>query len=127
MNFVSLMRHGLNALAVHSELVAVRLLVATGAFCLVGVALLAGVIFIRLFTPPAVPGWATYVSGFIAFILLQILSITFAFTIHTFSDMNSMAFLPVRDCPYFIGDIKSLPVAVETSSDTVGTCTSVYG
>jgi glycosyltransferase involved in cell wall biosynthesis len=127
MNFVSLVRHGLSALAVHSELVAVRLLVATGAFCVIGVALLAGVIFIRLFTPLAVPGWATYVSGFIAIILLQILSITFAFTIHTFSDLNSMAFLPIRDYTYFIGDAKSLPVTMDASSGIVGTCTSVYG
>jgi polyisoprenyl-phosphate glycosyltransferase len=126
MNFVSLVRHGLSALAVHSELVAVRLLVATGAFCVVGVALLAVCLSIRLFTSLAVPGWATYVSGLITVILIQILSITFSFTIHAFSDLNSMSFLPVRDCTYFIGDSKNLPLAVEASSGTVGACSSIY-
>lgn len=127
MNFVSLVRHGLSALAVHSELVAVRLLVATGAFCIVGMALLAVCVFIRLFTSLAVPGWATYVSGFIAVILIQILSITFSFTIHTFSDPNSMSFLPARDYTYFIGASKNLPMMVEASSDTAGTCSSIHG
>jgi polyisoprenyl-phosphate glycosyltransferase len=127
MNFVSLVRHGLNALAVHSELVAVRLLVATGAFCVVGLALLGICIFIRLFTSLAVPGWATYVSGFIAIIILQVLSITFLFTIHAFSDLNSMSFLPVRDYSYFIGESKSLPMAVEGSSATIETSASGHG
>jgi polyisoprenyl-phosphate glycosyltransferase len=126
MNFVSLVRHGLSALAVHSELVAVRLLVATGAFCVVGMALLAVCVFIRLFTSLAVPGWATYVSGFIAIILLQILSITFSFTIHTFSDLNSMSFLPVRDSAHFIADFQDLPTAVEAASGAVGTASSVH-
>jgi polyisoprenyl-phosphate glycosyltransferase len=127
MNFVSLVRHGLSALAVHSELVAVRLLVATGAFFVVGVSLLAICIFIRLFTSLAVPGWATYVSGFIVIILLQILSITFSFTIHAFSGLNGMSFLPVRDCTYLISDSTNLPMTPETSAGTVGSCSSVYG
>jgi polyisoprenyl-phosphate glycosyltransferase len=122
MNFTSLVRHGLNALAVHSELVAVRLLVATGAFCVMGVGLLAICIITRLFTSLAVPGWATYVSGFIVIILLQILSITFSFTIHAFSDPNSMSFLPVRDYSYFISIANSLPMTVQASSGTVGSC-----
>jgi hypothetical protein len=126
MNFVSLVRHGLSALAVHSELVAVRLLVATGAFCAVAVALLAICMFIRLFTSLAVPGWATYVSGFIVIILIQILSITFSFTIHAFSDLNSLSFLPVRDYTYFIGDSQSLPMTVEALPGVVGTCSSVH-
>jgi hypothetical protein len=122
MNFVSLVRHGLSALAVHSELVAARLLVATGAFCVVGLGLLAICIFIRLFTSLAVPGWATYVSGFIVIILLQILSITFSFTIHAFSHLNGMSFIPIRDYSYFISVSKSLPVTVKASSGTVGRC-----
>jgi hypothetical protein len=126
MNFVSFVRHGLSALAVHSELVAVRLLVATGAFCVLGMILLAACVFIRLFTSLAVPGWATYVSAFIAIILLQILSITFSFTIHAFSDLNSMSFLPVRDSTHFIADSKDLLASVEAASGATGTTSSVH-
>jgi hypothetical protein len=127
MNFVSLVRHGLSALAVHSELVAVRLLVATAAFCVAGIALLGVVMSIRLFTSLAIPGWATYVSAFIVIVMLQILSITFSFTIRVFSDLNRMALLPIRDYTYFIGDAKSLPVTVDASPGAVETRSSVYG
>jgi len=127
MNFVSLVRHGLSALAVHADLVAVRLLVATGVFCVIGVGLLAICILIRLFTSLAVPGWATYVSGFIAIILLQMLSITFSFTIHACSGLHGMSFLPVRDCAYFINDAHCLPMTDEASSGPVGGRSSVYG
>jgi len=126
MNFVSLVRHGFSALAVHSELVAVRLLVTSGLFCVIGVALLAICILIRLCTSLAVPGWATYASAFIVVILLQVLSITFSFTIHAFSDLNSMTFLPARDYTYFIAHSKSLPVQAETSSDALGTSSSAH-
>jgi hypothetical protein len=127
MNFVSLVRHGLSALAVHSELVAARLLLATGAFCIIGIVLLAVFLFIRLFTSPAAPGWPTYVSGFIVIILVQISSITFSFIIHTFSGLNSMSFLPTRDYAYFVGDSECLPVAKGDLSSAVGASSSVHG
>jgi polyisoprenyl-phosphate glycosyltransferase len=117
MNFVSLVRHGLSALAVHSELVAVRLLVATGSFCVIGMTLLAVCSAIRLFTSLAVPGWATYVSAFIVVIMLQILSITFLFTVQAFSGLNSMAFLPTRDYAYFVSYITPLPLTAESPTN----------
>jgi polyisoprenyl-phosphate glycosyltransferase len=127
MNFVSLVRHGLSALAVHSELIAVRLLVATGALGVVSVALLIVCVLIRLCTQLVVPRWATYISAFIVIIILQCLSITFSFTIHTFSDLNSTSFLPVRDYTYFIANSTRLPMTVEASSGTLGTGSSVHG
>ena len=127
MNFVSLVRHGVSALAVHSELIAVRLLVATGALCVMSVALLIICVLIRLCTSLAVPGWATYVSAFIVIILLQVLSITFSFTIHTFSDLNSMSFLPIRDYMYFIANSTRLPTTLNTSSGMHGAGSSVDG
>jgi polyisoprenyl-phosphate glycosyltransferase len=127
MNFVSLVRHGLSALAVHSELIAVRLLVATGVLCVVSMALLILCVFIRLCTSLAIPGWATYVSAFIVIILLQALSITFSVTIHAFSGLNSTSFLPVRDYMYFIANSTSLPVTVGASSGPLGTGSSAHG
>jgi glycosyltransferase involved in cell wall biosynthesis len=126
MNFVSLVRHGLSAFAVHSELIAVRLLVATGAFSVLALALLALCVSIRLFTSLAIPGWATYVTGFIVIILIQVFAITFSFTLHAFSDLNSMSFLPVRDYSYFIAHSRSLPIGKETSPDIVRPSSSVH-
>jgi polyisoprenyl-phosphate glycosyltransferase len=126
MNFVSLVRHGLSAFAVHSELIAVRLLIATGVFSVLGLALLALCIVTRLFTSLAVPGWATYVTGLIAIILLQIFSITFTFTLHAFSDTNSMSFLPIRDCSYFIATPTNLPGGGEALSGALRTPSSAH-
>jgi hypothetical protein len=55
------------------------------------------------------------------------LSITFSLTIHTFSDLNSTSFLPVRDYTYFIANSTRLPMTVEASSGTLGTGSSVHG
>jgi polyisoprenyl-phosphate glycosyltransferase len=91
------------------------------------VALLIVCVLIRLCTQLAVPRWATYISAFIVIIILQCLSITFSFTIHTFSDLNSTSFLPVRDYTYFIANSTRLPMTVEASSGTLGTGSSAHG
>ena len=126
MSFVSLVRHGVSALAVHSELVAVRLLIATAAFSVLAVALLALSTSVRLFTTLAIPGWATYVTGFILIILIQILSLTFSFTIHAFSDVTRMSFLPTREYMHFIATVNSLPIGPDTLPGSVGTPPSVH-
>jgi len=108
MDLISLVRHGFNALAVHAEVIAVRCLVLTGTLTIVAFGFLAACVGIRLFTNWATPGWATYVSAFILIILLQVLSITFSVTLHSFSDSNSTSFLPIRDYAYFIGTHQKL-------------------
>lgn len=112
MSFISLVRHGLHALAVHSEVIAVRSLVIASVLSVIGLGLLAVIVGIRLFTNLAVPGWATYASAFILIILLQVLSITFSIALHSFSDSNSMSFLPVRDYMYFVRIVHKLRCAV---------------
>jgi len=78
-------------------------------------------IIIRLFTSLAVPGWATYVTGLIVIILLQILSITFAFTIHAFANPTSMSFLPIRDYSWFIASSAGFSFDNGTRSGRHGT------
>lgn len=66
MNAISLVLHGLSAVSVHIEVVAVRLMLA--ALSLSGLALLAGaaVVGTRLLTPYAVPGWASVLTALFA-------------------------------------------------------------
>jgi len=109
MNLVALMRHGLFALAVFADLIAVRLLVATGVMC--GLTLVLVLLFaaIRLFTAWALPGWTLYASAFVLIILLQILSLTFSATLHAFSGSAAAPFLPVRDYSHFVQEAVEIP------------------
>ena len=102
MNFVGLVRHGISAIAVHSEVLSVRLLIASCIITLIGLAALATLVWMRLFTPYAIPGWATTTSGLIVVLLLQVLSLTFTFVMQSVSIHGNAAFLPARDCPIFL-------------------------
>jgi polyisoprenyl-phosphate glycosyltransferase len=113
MNFVSLVKHGLSAIAVHSEVVGVRLLVA----CAFGsaLALIALIVctWIRCFTNLAIAGWATYVSGFAIVILIQMLSLTLSFCIRALSNQNDALFVPLRDCDFYVETCTELKYLVQ--------------
>lgn len=102
MNFVALVRHGLSALAVHSESVAVRLLIAAGCLATAGIGLLCLVPLLRLFAHVSVPYWIPYIGGFLLISLLQVLPIAFSFALHILADFNTMSFLPTRDYAFFV-------------------------
>jgi len=102
MNFTSLVIHGLSAISVHSEVVGVRLLAATLGLTAISVLLVAIVLFIRLFTELAIPGWATYVTAFLVVILLQSVTLSFFFSFIVLGARENATFLPERDYHYFI-------------------------
>lgn len=102
MNFTALVIHGLSAISVHSEVVGVRLLAATLILTAVSLVLVAVVVAVRLFTDLAVPGWATYVTAFLAVILLQSVTLSFFFSFIVLSGRENATFLPERDYHYFI-------------------------
>lgn len=102
MNFASLVRHGLSALAVFADVIAVRSLVATGILCGVSFALLVFFAFTRVFTNWQLPQWTIYASAFFLIVLLQLLSLTFSATLHAFAGSTSARFLPVRDYSHFV-------------------------
>lgn len=73
MNFVSLVGHGLGAISVFSEAVFIRILMSSFAVFAFSLLLALGAVSIRLFTPLAIPGWATQVLGFALIISIQAL------------------------------------------------------
>jgi glycosyltransferase involved in cell wall biosynthesis len=102
MNFVSLVLHGLSAVSVYIEVVAVRLilffLILMG-FSLLGIA---AAVFFRFFTPFAVPGWATNMTlGFLV-IIAQGITGTFLLTFMILSNRNSKSIIPNEDYRSFI-------------------------
>jgi polyisoprenyl-phosphate glycosyltransferase len=108
MNYVSLVMHGLSAISVFSEVVSVRVLLATlylGLAAVTGILTVAG---IRLLTPWAIPGWATYTTGLLIVVLLLIVMFAFLFSFTVLFDRKSAAMLPARDYAFFIDRVHPL-------------------
>jgi hypothetical protein len=102
MNFVALVVHGFNALAVFGEEVVTRVLLGGGlilALCGAGGAAVAGV---RFFTDLAVPGWATYVMAFLAVIFLQTVATCLVVSFVILSSKQRAPLIPERDFTLFV-------------------------
>lgn len=102
MDFASLVVHGLSALSVYGDVLGVRLLVVATALVLslaLGILL---AIVIRLATTLAIPGWATYTTGILLLMLLQIMIIAVLFVFTILSARASLTFLPIRDHHFFV-------------------------
>ncbi|MFP5235403.1 MAG: glycosyltransferase [Acidobacteriota bacterium] len=108
MNITSLVTHGLSGIASFQETVATRILIAN-TVCLFLLLLALGlVVGVRLFTSMAVPGWATYTVGIIAILFTQVLAVSFSLVFSLISNRSSTAFIPSRDCAFFIDRLHPL-------------------
>jgi glycosyltransferase involved in cell wall biosynthesis len=102
MNFVGLVTHGLTAISVFSGVVGVRLLLAATLLAALSLLGIVSVVGVRLFTPLAIPGWATYSFGLLLVILLQTILSAIIFSFIILSSRNSAAFLPARDFSFYV-------------------------
>lgn len=108
MNFVALVTHGLSAISVFSETVAVRLLVASGILGAVFLGLLGAVVGVRLATDLAIPGWATFAGGLLLLLLAQVLTVSFTAVLFLLTSRNSLSFLPLRDFRMFVSSVEKM-------------------
>ncbi len=108
MNFLALLQHGLSAISVFSDVVGLRLLVATGLLGLLTLLAVVTVAVIRLATQLAVPGWATTATGLLVLLLSQagLLSLVFVFIV--LQSRNTSSFIPLRDHAFFIDRLERL-------------------
>ena len=113
MNFVALVVHGLSAISTYSEIIGVRLLVVVVLLIILDVLGIMAIVFIRLATDMAIPGWATYAVGILAVLLIQLFTVVIIFIFVTLGGRNNSYFLPKRDYPYFIATIHPLFQGVE--------------
>ena len=111
MNFVSLVTHGLSAMSVHAETIGTRMLVLAILLGLGIVVAMGGVLFVRLFTALAIPGWATFVLGLLSLMLLQIFFIALFFAGTVLHGRNAYTFLPSRDHAHFVDVLELIHVA----------------
>ena len=103
MNFVGLVIHGLSAISVHSDIIGVRLMLATlGLIGLDGLALLT-TFAVRVFTDRAIPGWATTAFGVLLILLVQATLFLFVSSFMILAGRNAAGFLPSRDHVHFVG------------------------
>lgn len=108
MNFTSLLLHGLGAIGVFIEIIAIRLLIFS--LVMIGISILAMLVIagIRFFTDAAIPGWATTAFSSMLIVLLQsgLLSL---FTIFLYlSSQSQRQFVPANHYKDYLASVEEL-------------------
>jgi polyisoprenyl-phosphate glycosyltransferase len=93
---------------VFGDIVGVRLLIGSLAGCVVAGLGIVVVAMIRLFTHRAIPGWATYATGALAIIAIQMITLAAGFTFFMLSRRTNLGFVPLRDYALFIEEAKDI-------------------
>lgn len=104
MNFSSLITHGLSAISIFLDVVAVRVFITIcvlGLFVLLAMGL---VVFLRLFTNTAIPGWATSTVGILIIIFVQLLTMSAVITFWVLNRRETKLILPARDVQCYVCD-----------------------
>lgn len=106
MNFVSLVNHGLAAIAAFSDVVFARLLILVSLLAGLTVAVGATVLGIRLWSSVAIPGWATAALGFVLLALVQFLGLLALMTFIQLSARSTIPMTPRQAAPHHIRDVE---------------------
>ena len=108
LNLVGLVIHGIAAISCYNEIVGVRLIFCSLCLSALLIASILGVIFIRLSTAWAIPGWATFVIGLLLILLVEIFLMVLAFAAIAISSRKAQFFFPVQQYKFLIRDIEPL-------------------
>jgi len=108
MGFVGLVVHGLSAMSVFGDTVGVRLLILCGLAGVLTIALIVTAVAIKLATNLGIPGWATYVTGLLLLILSQLAVLSLVFIFIALYSRGQSSFVPIRDCPIYIGNVRTV-------------------
>ncbi len=111
MNYVTLAAHGLSAISVFGDLVAVRVLIGSIMAVVTTSLGIAGVLVLRFTTNRVVPIWATYSIGALAIVLIQIVALALTFTFTMLGSRINLSFVPLRDYALFIAGVRDLDLA----------------
>jgi hypothetical protein len=107
MNYLSLMMHGLHAISVFSDVVAVRLLLVVLGLACTCAAVLVPILLQQMWANAAAPAWALYGWGVLLILLLLTVG-CFSVVLNLMSQRNSLDFIPIRDYGYFVADVVRL-------------------
>jgi len=106
MNFVSLVVHGLTAVAVYADVVLVRMVLmatALASLALFGIVL---TIAVRIATPWAIPGWASSVAGTLLVLFFQAVLIPSVGVFVVLSSRTARTVVPAVDAPDFVESVR---------------------
>ena len=104
MNLVSLLAHGLSAIAVFGDLVFVRLLVLASAISGLALILGIGAVAVRVATDLAIPGWASNVVGISAIILFQAVTLSVFASLTFLGSRSAIVFIPARNAGDYVAE-----------------------
>ena len=102
MNYTSLIVHGMSAISVFGETVAVRLLCVVSLLMLFTIGGLVTSVLIRFCTDLSIPGWATNLTGILGIVMLNLLLLAIFSVLMMLNSRDRLSFLPIRDWQYFI-------------------------
>jgi glycosyltransferase involved in cell wall biosynthesis len=108
MDLVSLVVHGLSAMAVFGDRIGVRLLILVALGMVLTVGAIAAVATIRLATDLAIPGWASYVSALLLVIMMQMLLIVLGFIFVILAARNAVNVIPSRDYVHIVDGVQRI-------------------
>ena len=104
MNFISLVMHGLSAISVYTDTLAVRILLSSLGLIFLAMLSIFIVAGIRLFTPFAIPGWASFVVLGILIIIFQAFMISLFLVFNVLNYRTQQHFIPALEYKKFIED-----------------------
>ncbi len=105
MNLVSLIVHGLSAIAIYIEVVTVRLLLLSLMGIVVSLLAIFIVFIIKIFTPIAIPGWASSISLLIFNIIIQFTVVSLLILLLILYNRNTVQLSPNRFYKDFIDTV----------------------
>ncbi|MTJ08638.1 glycosyltransferase [Anabaena sp. UHCC 0204] len=108
MNFVMLVTHGLSAISVYGETIGVRLLIGSCIIMFGTMFFICTILFVKLATELAIPGWASSMVLLAIIILIQTILGSLLFSFIALNGRNNINFLPNRDYYYFIQSIQKI-------------------
>lgn len=108
MNFVSLVNHGLAAMAAFSDVVFARLLIVVAALSGLFAAGAVAVVGVRVFSGAAIPGWATAAMAFVLLALFQFLALLAVMTFIQLGARANIPLTPMQAAPHYTERIEQV-------------------
>ena len=102
MNFTGLVMHGLSAFSVYTDILSVRMILFTLviiAATIIGALVL---LYVKYFTPLAIPGWATTVGFGLVVILLQALVMLLSLAFNVLNSRSMQTYIPAKHFEDFL-------------------------
>jgi glycosyltransferase involved in cell wall biosynthesis len=105
MRYSRLVAHGLSSVAIFGEVAGARLIILFSGVLAILLVLLGMELFVRLFTPYIIPGWATIATGVLLLFTLQGLLSVLIFALTVLGRRSQARTIPLRDAELFLESV----------------------